>query len=118
MARPGRYKVMREMKDEDKWFRWFTKEQLIYLGIFGGVGVGAVVLFASIHLTLIGMVIAIMLIAFGLILPRFDMPDDKYIIGGGMPLKVIAKRIILKQMPYNKKIYISMCDCKEDGVKK
>ena len=111
MARLGRYKVMREMKDEDKWFRWFTKEQIIYLVLFGGIGVGIVILFHSIRLTLIGMVIAILLITGGLILPRFNMPDDKYILGGGMPLKLLAKRIIIKQFIAKKKIYVSLCDC-------
>ena len=43
MARPGRYKVMREMKDEDKWLRWFTKEQILYLLVFGAIGNEAVI---------------------------------------------------------------------------
>lgn len=111
MARPGRYKTMREMKDEDKWFKFFTKEQILYLAVFGSLGIGVVILFKAIGLTLIGMVFAVVLVALGLILPRFDMPTDKYILGGGFPLKVIALRILLKQLPKNKKIYISMHDC-------
>lgn len=118
MARPGRYKTMREMKDEDKWFRFFTKEQLLYLAIFGSIAVGIAFLFHMVGLTLIGMVFAVMLIALGLILPRFNVPEDKYILGGGMPLKVIVKRILLKQLPKNKVLYISVCDCRGEDVKK
>ena len=110
MSRLGRYKIPREFKDEDKWFKFFTKKQLFYLVIFGGLAVGAVWLTSNIHLTLLGILLAIFLIAIGIVVPRVNMPLDKYLWGGGVPIEKLAVRVLLKQLPKNKVVYISNVD--------
>lgn len=107
MARPGKYKIPKEFKDEDLWFKWFTKEQLLYLVIASLLAIGSFVLFDMIHFTLVGATLAIMFVMIGVIVPRFNMPEDKYLLAGGMPLKVIIARILVKTFFTKKKIYVT-----------
>ena len=107
MAKLGRYKVPREFKDEDKWFKIFTKKQLLFF--IGAVAICAGVLFVAnlIHLQFVGAVISVLVLAIGVILPRANMPDDKYLIGGGMPLDTLFVRVVAKIILKDKKsIYI------------
>ena len=105
MARIGRYKIPRPFKDEDKWFRWFTKKQLMYLTIFGGMGVLALFISALAKIPVIGGIVFVVFISLGLIIPRFNMPDDKYLWGGGMPLETICLRWFMKKIS-KKALYI------------
>ena len=105
MARTGRYNIPREFKDEDVWFRWFTKKQLLYLVIFGGVGLLVLYLTSLINMVVVGGVIFIGLFVLGIVLPRFNMPNDKYLWGGGMPLETIFIRTVKKAFS-KKSVYI------------
>jgi len=105
MARMGRYKIPREFKDEDVWFKLFTKKQLLYLVIFGGIGLLFLYLFNKIHMVVIGGIVFVGFFALGIILPRFNMPNDKYLWGGGMPLETIFLRFVKKTFS-KKSVYI------------
>lgn len=111
MARIGRYKIPRPFKDEDIWFRWFTKKQLMYLVVFGGVGILVLFISAIINMVVIGGVFCVLCLALGIIIPRFDVPDDKYLWGGGMPLETIFIRIVIKKI--SKKVMYIKCHNKE-----
>lgn len=103
----GRYKTPKEFKDEDIWFRWFTKKQFLYMGISAGLAFLVFSTLQAFKLTLIGAMIAVILLFAGFVIPRFDMPADKYIIGGGMPLEHIIIRILVKTFLQKKKVYVS-----------
>lgn len=105
MARIGRYKIPRPFKDEDIWFRFFTKKQLMYLLIFGGTGVLLLFVSAIAKMAIIGGILFVVFLALGIIIPRFNMPDDKYLWGGGMPLETIFLRLVLKKIS-KKALYI------------
>lgn len=108
MSQMGKYKIPRPFKDEDKWFRFFTKKQLLYLFVCCFLAIGSVMLLSKIYLTVIGFVVAIFFLMFGFIVPRFDMPLNKYLWGGGVSLEKLSLRVLIKQLPKNKVIYIKM----------
>lgn len=103
----GKYKTPRKFTDEDKWFRWFTKKQVLYIGISLSLAFAIFAVMQACKLTLIGAMIAVILVFAGFGIPRFDMPSDKYLLGGGMPLELIIKRILIKKFIQKKKIYIT-----------
>lgn len=102
----GRYKTPNELKDEDIWFRWFTKKQCLYMAVSAILSVGIFVIMEKMRLTLIGAMATVVLLFAGFMIPRTDMPDDKYLMGGGLPLEEIAIRVIAKAFQ-KKKIYVS-----------
>ena len=114
MARPGKYRIPKEFKDEDIWFKWFTKKQLFYFTIAALLACGSIILFTKIHLTLIGTTLAILFLIIGFAVPRFDMPADKYLLGGGIPLEVIITRILVKFFLEKKKLYITDFNIEEE----
>jgi len=105
MARLGRYKIPRPFKDEDIWFRFFTKKQLMYLLVFGGIGLLLLMLSAVAKMVVIGGILFVVFLVLGIVIPRFNMPDDKYLWGGGMPLETIFIRWIFKKIS-KKSLYI------------
>ena len=108
MAKMGRYRIPREMKDEDKWFKFFNSNQLLWIVIFGVMAFVVYIPFKIIHLEIIGMVLSVVLIGMGILLPRLDMPADKYLWGGGMTLKTLAIRILTKLVVKERRVlYIS-----------
>lgn len=106
MSKIGRYKTPREYTDEDIWFLCFTKKQLIYLGISIFVAIIIFKVMQTIKLTLIGIVLAIIILCAGFCVPRFKMPSDKYLIGGGITLEQLFFRIIIKVFFKKKRLYI------------
>ena len=103
----GRYKVPRPFQDEDKWFKYFTKTQLLFLGT--GICLAVPAFKASWgapwFLQIPLLVYSIAVIGFFGIVGAFKMPDDKYLWGGGTPLYTLLIRIVLKKLGYSRKIY-------------
>ena len=62
MAKMGRYRIPREMKDEDKWFKFFNSNQLLWIVIFGVMAFVVYIPFKKIHREIIGMVFSVVLI--------------------------------------------------------
>ncbi len=105
MASVGTHKVPRENKDEDKWFRFFTKIQL--LGIAVGLLVGYIIVrfFQKFGLTVVGVFIALVnLIVIGVVM-MFSIPPSKYLLGSGNPIYVILMRLLAHKMKH-KNIYV------------
>lgn len=107
MKQPGKYKTPNEFKDEDIWFKWFTKKQFLYMVASAIVSVFIFVTLEKFKLTLIGAIAAVVILFAGFFVPRFNMPEDKYIIGGGIPLEQVLIRILAKKLFQKKKIYVS-----------
>lgn len=110
--------VMSELKDEDKWLKYFTVKQLIYYGVAIALGIGVtVILHRLFHAEAVGFVVIIVNVALAVIL-QLKIPDsgDKYIIGGGMPLQMILLRVIKKSLPKNRVIYVKNYDASIEGA--
>ncbi len=109
MSNIGEYPVMSELKDEDKWFRFFTLKQLFYYGIALFLGIITTVLLYKVGLEIIGIVCIIINLIIAALL-QATIPSDKYLIGGGMKTQIIVKRLFLKLLPENRIIYTKNYD--------
>lgn len=102
----GSYRIPDEFKDEDKYFKFFTKTQLLALLVALGVGIGFLALFSSIGLMPVGLTLLILVVLSAGACVMFPIPEDKYLIGGGEKLYVVVVRVINKKLPMNKVIFV------------
>ena len=109
----GTYKIPKPFKDEDKWFK-LTKKQIVYLSIGGLFAAGAVKLFGLLGFSLIGWVCCIVVMLIAVLLSSVSMPLDKYIIGGGIRLEILAIRVLTKKFSKRRILYIKNYDKQED----
>ena len=101
MDRIGSYKVPAKFKDEDKWFKFFTKTQLAVVLIALVVGIQQLMFFISVDLLVIGIVLLILILLVTGVCTFISMPQDKYLMGGGKKLGVILLLLIRKKLkPY------------------
>lgn len=109
--------IMTELKDEDKWLKFFTIKQLIYYAIAIVIGILATLILKNIHLEAVGFVMIIVNIAIAFLL-QMKIPEsgDKYIIGAGMPLQTILFRLLKKLLPKNRVIYVKNYDSSIEGA--
>ena len=116
---PRTHPVMSELKDEDKWLKFFTVKQLIYYGVAIAIGVGLTVLLHRLfHAEVIGFMVIIINVCLAFLLQK-NIPNDgdKYIIGGGMPLQTILIRLLKKRLKRNRVIYVKNYDASIEGAK-
>ena len=94
----GVYKVPDPLKDEDKWFKFFTKKQLLY--IVSSIAVGALlfVFFKKIGLEIIGIVLGLMVIIVVALFAMISMPPERYLSGGGYSLEQLTMRLLHKRL--------------------
>ncbi len=109
----GVYKVPREFKDEDKWFRFFTKIQLFIMGI--GIALSALVFLicSVVKMYRVATVITVINLIVCALLAFFKMPENKYMYGGGYPAYQILLRLIKKHFLDPKQVYIREFDREE-----
>ena len=93
----GTHSVPMEFQDEDKWLKFFNKVQIIALGLTLGIGVLIIRGFAAIHATAIGVFIAIILLIVVGIIVMVNIPNSKYLWGGGQKVSTILLRLILRR---------------------
>ncbi len=109
MSQIGQYRVPDELKDEDLWFRFFTKRQLaIFIAVFL-IDWGILKITGLMHLNVVGVLVSIGLLVITGILVFFKMPANRYLLGGGIGLdKLLARILIKKCISGNKVIYTQM----------
>lgn len=112
----GRYRIPKEIKDEDKWFKFFTKTQLLYVGIGGLLSGFFISLANTLHILPVGIVIAEFIMVVAIVIAFVKIPKDRYLIGGGLPIRVILLRLIEKNIPANKKIYLKGINKRKDEM--
>lgn len=107
--RLGDYAVMHELKDEDKWLKYFTKKQLLYYGVAILIGIGEILLLYKISLVVVGVELLIinLIVAF---LIQQKMPQDKYLWGGGTLIQELLLRVIKKNLPGKRNLYTKFYD--------
>lgn len=85
MARFGESRVPHDiMSDEDKWLKFFTKTQLLGIGIAAGIGFLCFKGLSLLGLTMLGIIVMILLIGVGAVIVMFKMPATRYLQGGGL----------------------------------
>ncbi len=106
MAELGSYQIPKEMRDEDKWFRYFTKKQLIFVGGALFAAVAICTFFKSIGLFKVGLSISEVILLITLAASFIKIPTDRYLIGGGYHIMQIVSRMVIKRLPQNKILYV------------
>ena len=106
MSDLGSYRIPKELKDEDKWFKFFTKKQLLIVGSGLALSIVIVGFFYGMHLLPVGVMMAevVMLLSAGIAFVK--IPTDKYLIGGGYPVSQILIRLVLKRLPGHRVLYV------------
>lgn len=117
MAQIGRYKIPRPFKDEDRWFKFFTKDQLLWIGLALIISFRLVtwVMYSSkvvLFITLVGCVVFVIATA---VIAMCSMPTDKYLWGGGIPLKKLVVRLIRKRLKANRQLYVKNYNAEGKG---
>jgi len=106
MSQIGRYKTPDELRDEDKWFKFFTLPQLAAAcGVLAADG-GMVVLSARCKAAPAGACAAVLFTAAAALLIFVKMPKRRYLLGGGLPLYEIARRLVAKKAKSRRVIYV------------
>lgn len=116
MSQLGQYKTPSELKDEDKWFKYFTKKQM-------AVAIAVLVfdwntarIFNKLNLIVVGMTIDIFVTIVMAVITLLPMPQNKYLFGGGLPLYRLAYRVFLRKT-LNREIYTTLAEEIEVGKK-
>lgn len=97
MSSMGEYPIPDELKDEDKWFKFFTLKQLMFVG--AAACIDAVIIKVGIvyDALLVSLVIAGIILGFVMLVTMKKIPKEKYIYGSGKPLySLLIARIIRK----------------------
>ena len=113
MAATGVFRVPREFKDEDRWFRYFNKKQAATLLLTGLVDYRLIMTGASHGITIPAIVAAILLtlVTGGLVMIHLPV-DVMFLTGGGITLDQWIFRVILrksKKVIYTKNVQERDC---------
>ena len=98
MAATGVFRVPREFKDEDKWFRYFNKKQAVVLVLTLLADYRMLVAASEHGLVLPALVAAVLLtlLAAGIVMVQLPV-DVMFLTGGGITLDQWQFRIILRK---------------------
>lgn len=102
------YKIPKPFQDEDKWFRFFTKKQILYIGV---PVVISVLVIAKLYdapkiILFLAAMLCISVIMAAIVFSSFKMPKDKYLWGGGTALEKLGVRLIKKQSRNKKVLWV------------
>ena len=106
MANYGKYRIPREFRDEDKWFRFFTKQQLIYVAVAIAIDLVLIMTTLSLHMLGIGVALSVVTLVVTMFLAFFVIPPDKYLVGGGYRITIIILRLFYRRLPQNRVLYV------------
>lgn len=98
MAATGVFRVPREFKDEDKWFRYFNKKQAVVLVLTLLADYRMLVAASEHGLVLPALVAAVLLtlVAAGIVMVQLPV-DVMFLTGGGITLDQWLFRVILRK---------------------
>lgn len=115
MKRLGHYDIPRAYEDEDKWFKFFTKVQLLIFGAGVLICIGLCTLFSAIGVTMIGVILSVVVMMGAVVLAFVKIPVDRYLLGGGNTIRQTLARIIRKRLSKNRVIYVKGYDRAMEG---
>ena len=97
MGELGKYRVPRELKDEDKWFKFFTKKQLLVAAVVLFIDAWIVVISNRLKMIVVGIVIALFIAIMTAIILVGKMPAKRYIHGGGLGFDALIMRVLKRK---------------------
>ena len=110
MASLGNYTIPKELKDEDKWFRFFTKTQLLHIGAAALIDLGIISFFRLIKVPYVSIILSEIVMICAVIVAFVPVPTDRFMIGGGYSLRAIMVRLVRKKFRKNRVIYVKGYD--------
>lgn len=95
MSSMGEYPVPGELKDEDKWFKFFTLKQLFIVGSAGVICAGIIKLGIAVKMIMPAAVISALIMAITIFMAVKKISKKRYILGSGRPMySLIVARLI------------------------
>lgn len=94
-----------QFEDEDLWFKFFKKKQLVVIAMVLFICLALIRWFSSANLMLVGVVIAIIIMIVTLVLVMIPIPDNLYLYGIGKPLYVAVLLFLLNKINPKKHVY-------------
>lgn len=105
MSEFGKYPLPKELKNEDRWAKFFTLKQIVCLAAALVVSFGIVSLFMSIGLTWIGIVIAAIIMSVVGVLVMVKIPEHMYLYGSGKYVYTMLLVWFIRRGKNNRVIY-------------
>lgn len=102
--------VPHQMKDEDLWFRFFTKSQLVILVPIIVILFLITRFFLSKGLLLIGIVIDVIVGLIAGIVVMVEVPEEQYLYGTGNPLYKPLLATFMRKFNVCRKLYTKFFD--------
>lgn len=91
------YDVPGEFSDEDRWFRFFNKKQILVLAITAAMALFLFKMFSLFGVGWIGLLIGIPFSLVSTLLTIIPMPEENYLRGGGLTMDVILARKVIRK---------------------
>lgn len=97
MATTGVFRIPREIRDEDKWFRYFTKKQAVILVLSLLLDYKIIAAAAAKGLTLLAIIVSVIftLTVAGVVMVRLPV-DVMFLTGGGITLDEWLLRLFFR----------------------
>lgn len=106
----GRFAIPNEYKDEDRWLKFFTKRQLVYVVLAALLDYIIYRIFNK--WLLIWLVIDLIITLVAAVIALASIPKSRYLLGGGNSVETIITRIIIRRVTCV--LYIKNYDEEED----
>lgn len=106
----GTYKIPDALKDEDKWFKFFTKTQCGAMICALVSGLMLLAFFSKLHLFPVGLALLVVDICCVGVAVMVRIPEEHYLMGAGELIGTVVLRVIKKRMSKNRVIYIKNYD--------
>lgn len=108
-----RYNIPSEFTDEDRWFKYFTKKDLLVIVVTGILTGVLFKLSASlINKPYVGLIIGLIIMGASLFCCMVRKPETLYLTGGGQTLATIILRRLIRRK--NRVIYVRGYNEQED----
>lgn len=101
----GTYKTFGQIKDEDKYLRFFTKRNIIWTAIGLSISVGVMFLSKAMNASKVGAVVSFIIVVSFAAISFVRIPTDKYLSGGGLFLTTLLQRYFMRRIGKNKVLY-------------
>jgi len=113
MARSGVFKIPKELKDEDKWFRYFTKKQAVPIAVTLLIDYRIIMWASQRNFLLPAIIVSVILTLLVAGIVMVELPVDVlFLSGGGITMEQWIRRVFIRKR--NRKIYVKNYDMGED----
>ena len=101
----GTFKTFGQIKDEDKYFRFFTKRNIAWTFVGGLLGFGIYSVINAIGFPMVAAVTGIVICVFFGAMSFVQVPVERYLSGGGLFLTTVVFRWLQRRVGSSKVIY-------------